>query len=150
MTDPSTGSQALDKEVLEKVKAEIEEELKHLDEEILEAFTSTGFDCHTSPVFSPADPETSIEDCLAHLGEKVSQELREPLRKALDSLLSKPVTYQEYRERTQEAAVHATGWSKFIYIVGSQRAGCVLCGGAMFCGPQLPPLRMGEGAASIS
>ncbi|XP_048356029.1 bcl-2-like protein 13 isoform X1 [Sphaerodactylus townsendi] len=112
--DPSTGSQALDKEVLEKVKAEIEEELKHLDEEILEAFTSTGFDCHTSPVFSPADPETSIEDCLAHLGEKVSQELREPLRKALDSLLSKPVTYQEYRERTQEAAVHATGWSKVL------------------------------------
>lgn len=36
ITDPSTGSQALDKEVLEKVKAEIEEELKHLDEEILE------------------------------------------------------------------------------------------------------------------
>ncbi|XP_048356034.1 bcl-2-like protein 13 isoform X2 [Sphaerodactylus townsendi] len=79
-----------------------------------QAFTSTGFDCHTSPVFSPADPETSIEDCLAHLGEKVSQELREPLRKALDSLLSKPVTYQEYRERTQEAAVHATGWSKVL------------------------------------
>lgn len=36
MTDPSSVSQALDKEVLEKVKAEIEEELKHLDEEILE------------------------------------------------------------------------------------------------------------------
>ncbi|KAL8222223.1 UNVERIFIED_CONTAM: hypothetical protein K2H54_075155 [Gekko kuhli] len=89
MTDPSTGSQALDKEVLEKVKAEIEEELKRLDEEILEAFTSTGFDCHTSPVFSPADPETSIEDCLSHLGERVSQELREPLQKALEILLSK-------------------------------------------------------------
>ncbi|XP_060101773.1 bcl-2-like protein 13 [Heteronotia binoei] len=112
--DPSTGSQALDKEVLEKVKAEIEEELKHLDEEILEAFTSTGFDCHTSPVFSPADPETSIEDCLAHLGEKVSRELREPLQKALEILLSKPVTYQEYRERTQEAAALATGWSKVL------------------------------------
>nr|XP_056703668.1 bcl-2-like protein 13 [Euleptes europaea] len=112
--DPSAGSHALDKEVLEKVKAEIEEELKHLDEEILEAFTSTGFDCHTSPVFSPADPETSIEDCLAHLGEKVSQELREPLQKAFETLLSKPVTYQEYRERTQEAAAHATGWSKVL------------------------------------
>ncbi|XP_054843746.1 bcl-2-like protein 13 [Eublepharis macularius] len=112
--DPSTVSQALDKEVLEKVKAEIEDELKHLDEEILEAFTSTGFDCHTSPVFSPADPETSIEDCLAHLGEKVSQELKEPLQKALEALLSKPVTYQEYKERTQEAATHATGWSKVL------------------------------------
>ncbi|XP_026510126.1 bcl-2-like protein 13 isoform X1 [Terrapene carolina triunguis] len=106
--------QALEKEVLEKLKTEIEEELKHLDEEILEAFTSTGFDCHTSPVFSPANPESSIEDCLAHLGEKVSQELKEPLHKALQILLSKPVTYQEYRERTQETDAHASGWSKVL------------------------------------
>ncbi|CAI5786375.1 bcl-2-like protein 13 [Podarcis raffonei] len=114
VTDPSAVSQALDKEVLEKVKAEIEEELKRLDEEILEAFTSTGFDCHTSPVFSPANPETSIEDCLAHLGEKVFQELKEPLQKALETLLSKPVTYKEYKERTQEASAHASGWSKVL------------------------------------
>nr|XP_025046712.1 bcl-2-like protein 13 isoform X3 [Pelodiscus sinensis] len=106
--------QALEKAVLEKLKTEIEEELKHLDEEILEAFTSTGFDCHTSPVFSPANPESSIEDCLAHLGEKVSQEMKEPLHKALQILLSKPVTYQEYRECTQETAAHASGWSKVL------------------------------------
>ncbi|KAH1185248.1 bcl-2-like protein 13 isoform X1 [Mauremys mutica] len=106
--------QALEKEVLEKLKTEIEEELKHLEEEILEAFTSTGFDCHTSPVFSPANPESSIEDCLAHLGEKVSQELKEPLHKALQILLSKTVTYQEYRERTQEIDAHASGWSKVL------------------------------------
>ncbi|KFV71100.1 Bcl-2-like 13, partial [Dryobates pubescens] len=103
---------ALEKEALEKIKTEIEKELKQLEEEILEAFTATGFDCHTSPVFSPANPESSIEDCLAHLGEKVSQELKEHLHKALQSLLSKPVTYQEYRERTQEAAAHAGGWNK--------------------------------------
>ncbi|XP_025907918.1 bcl-2-like protein 13 [Nothoprocta perdicaria] len=109
-----TVQHALEKEALEKIKIEIEEELKHLDEEILEAFTSTGFDCHTSPVFSPANPESSIEDCLAHLGEKVSQELKEHLHKALQSMLSKPVTYQEYRERTQEAAAHATGWNKVL------------------------------------
>ncbi|XP_044847658.1 bcl-2-like protein 13 isoform X2 [Mauremys mutica] len=78
------------------------------------AFTSTGFDCHTSPVFSPANPESSIEDCLAHLGEKVSQELKEPLHKALQILLSKTVTYQEYRERTQEIDAHASGWSKVL------------------------------------
>lgn len=106
--------QALEKAGLEKLKTEIEEELKHLDEEILEAFTSTGFDCHTSPVFSPANPESSIEDCLAHLGEKVSQEMKEPLHKALQILLSKPVTYQEYRECTQETAAHASGWSKVL------------------------------------
>ncbi|NXN88986.1 B2L13 protein, partial [Bombycilla garrulus] len=118
---PTQGTQqqlvaqhALEKEALEKIKIEIEEELKRLDEEILEAFTTTGFDCHTSPVFSPANPESSIEDCLAHLGEKVSQEMREHLHKALQSLLSKPVTYQEYRERTQEAAAHASGWNKVL------------------------------------
>uniref|UniRef100_A0A663MXB5 BCL2 like 13 n=1 Tax=Athene cunicularia TaxID=194338 RepID=A0A663MXB5_ATHCN len=105
---------ALEKETLEKIKIEIEEELKHLDEEILEAFTTTGFDCHTSPVFSPANPDSSIEDCLAHLGEKVSQELKEDLHKALQSLLSKPVTYQEYRECTQETAAHASGWNKVL------------------------------------
>uniref|UniRef100_A0A8D0GNU1 BCL2 like 13 n=1 Tax=Sphenodon punctatus TaxID=8508 RepID=A0A8D0GNU1_SPHPU len=114
VTQHPAAPQALDKEVLEKIKTEIEEELKRLDEEILEAFTSTGFDCHTSPVFSPANPESSIEDCLAHLGEKVSQELKEPLRKALEILLSKPVTYQEYRERTQETAAHANGWNKVL------------------------------------
>ncbi|XP_066489237.1 bcl-2-like protein 13 [Tiliqua scincoides] len=114
VTDPSMVSQVLDKEILGKVKAEIEEELKRLDEEILEAFTSTGFDCHTSPVFSPANPETSIEDCLAHLGQKVSQELKEPLQKALEILLSKPVAYQEYKRRTQEASTHASGWNKVL------------------------------------
>ncbi|XP_060632662.2 bcl-2-like protein 13 isoform X1 [Anolis sagrei] len=112
--EPTVVPQALEKEVLEKIKAEIEEELRRLDEEILEAFTSTGFDCHTSPVFSPANPETSIEDCLAHLGEKVFKDLKEPLQKALETLLSKPVTYQEYRERTQEAAAHASGWNKVL------------------------------------
>ncbi|CAH7185934.1 bcl-2-like protein 13 [Phodopus roborovskii] len=105
---------SLDPEVLLKVKSEIEEELKSLDKEVSEAFTSTGFDCHTSPVFSPANPESSIEDCLAHLGERVSQDLKEPLHKALQVILSQPVTYQAYRECTVEAAVHASGWNKIL------------------------------------
>ncbi|KAM8784860.1 bcl-2-like protein 13 isoform 2-T2 [Rhynchonycteris naso] len=79
-----------------------------------QAFTSTGFDWHTSPVFSPAHPESSVEDCLAHLGEKVSQELKEPLHKALQMLLSQPVTYQTYRECTLETTVHASGWNKVL------------------------------------
>ncbi|KAM5174362.1 bcl-2-like protein 13 isoform 3-T4 [Callospermophilus lateralis] len=108
------ASQSLDPEVFLKVKSEIEEELKSLDKEISEAFTSTGFDRHTSPVFSPANPESSIEDCLAHLGERVLQELKEPLHKALQMLLSQPVTYQAYRECTLETAVHASGWSKIL------------------------------------
>ncbi|XP_032700321.1 bcl-2-like protein 13 isoform X7 [Lontra canadensis] len=106
--------QPLDQEVLLKVKTEIEEELESLDKEISEAFTSTGFDRHTSPVFSPANPESSVEDCLAHLGEKVLQELKEPLQKALQMLLGQPVTYQAYRECTLETTVHASGWNKIL------------------------------------
>ncbi|XP_060047381.1 bcl-2-like protein 13 isoform X2 [Erinaceus europaeus] len=79
-----------------------------------QAFASTGFDRHTSPVFSPAHPESSVEDCLAHLGDRVSQELREPLYKALQKLLSQPLTYQAYRERTLEAAAQAGGWNKVL------------------------------------
>ncbi|XP_023112347.2 bcl-2-like protein 13 isoform X4 [Felis catus] len=116
------ASQSLDQEVLLKIKTEIEEELESLDKEISEAFTSTGFDRHTSPVFSPANPESSVEDCLAHLGEKVLQELKEPLQKALQMLLSqllkknlyRPVTYQAYRECTLETTVHASGWNKIL------------------------------------
>lgn len=108
------ASQSLGQEVLLKVKTEIEEELKFLDKEISEAFTSTGFDRHTSPVFSPANPESSVEDCLTHLGEKVSQELKEPLQTALQRLLSQPVTYQAYRECTLETTVHASGWNKIL------------------------------------
>nr|XP_031526683.1 bcl-2-like protein 13 isoform X3 [Vicugna pacos] len=106
------ASQSLDQEVLLKVKTEIEEELKSLDKEISEAFTSTGFDRHTSPVFSPANPESSVEDCLAHLGEKARQELGASLQGAMQLLLSRPVTYQAFRECTVETAVHASGWNK--------------------------------------
>ncbi|XP_057556743.1 bcl-2-like protein 13 isoform X2 [Hippopotamus amphibius kiboko] len=79
-----------------------------------QAFASTGFDRHTSPVFSPANPDSSVEDCLAHLGEKASQELRAPLLRALQTLLSRPVTYQAYRECTLETTVHASGWNKIL------------------------------------
>ncbi|XP_036994562.2 bcl-2-like protein 13 isoform X1 [Artibeus jamaicensis] len=108
------ASQSLDQEVLLKVKTEVEDELKSLDKEISEAFPGTGFDRHTSPVFSPANPESSVEDCLAHLGERVSRELHEPLQKALQALLSQPVTYQAYRECTLQATVHASGWDKIL------------------------------------
>ncbi|XP_055976185.1 bcl-2-like protein 13 [Sorex fumeus] len=111
---PDEASQLLDQEILLKIKIEIEKELKSLDKEISEAFPSTGFDRHTSPVFSPANPESSVEDCLVHLGEKVLQELKEPLRKAVQKLLDQPVTYQSYRECTLETEVHASGWNKIL------------------------------------
>ncbi|XP_036615487.1 bcl-2-like protein 13 [Trichosurus vulpecula] len=111
---PSTSSQLLDQELLLKVKTEIEKELKSLNEEISEAFTSTGFDCHTSPVFSPVNPESSIEDCLARLGQKVSLELKEHMHEALQTLLSQPVSYQAYRECTLDTAALASGWNKVL------------------------------------
>nr|XP_033807593.1 bcl-2-like protein 13 isoform X2 [Geotrypetes seraphini] len=104
----------LEKEVLEEVKTEILMELKQLEEEILEAFSSTGFDIQTSPVFSPASPESSIQDCLAHLGEKVSVELKEQLDKALQSLLTKDLTYEEFRKQTLEIASYTSGWIKVL------------------------------------
>ncbi|XP_066864491.1 bcl-2-like protein 13 isoform X2 [Kogia breviceps] len=79
-----------------------------------QAFASTGFDRHTSPVFSPANPDSSVDDCLARVGEKVSQELRAPLLGALRTLLSRPLTYQAYRECTLETTVHASGWNKVL------------------------------------
>ncbi|MGH0123317.1 UNVERIFIED_CONTAM: hypothetical protein FKN15_067766 [Acipenser sinensis] len=105
------GETPQEKEVAAKVKAEIEEELKLLEEEISKAFTSTGFDCHTSPVFSPANPESSIEDCLAHLGDRVSQDLSTHLHTAMQSLLSLPLDYKHYKEAVQQVASHSQGWS---------------------------------------
>ncbi|XP_059540228.1 bcl-2-like protein 13 isoform X7 [Myotis daubentonii] len=119
------ASQSLDQEVLLKVKTEIEEELRFLDKEISEASTNIGFDQHTSPVFSPATP---VEDCLAHLGERVSQELKEPLHQALQVLLSQPVTYQTYRECTLETTVHASGWNKVEELLSTFLVMQVLCG----------------------
>ncbi|XP_041111406.1 bcl-2-like protein 13 [Polyodon spathula] len=105
------GETPQEKEVAAKVKAEIEEELKLLEEEISKAFTSTGFDCHTSPVFSPANPESSIEDCMAHLGDRVSLELSTHLHTAIQSLLSSPLNYKHYKEAVQQVASHSRGWS---------------------------------------
>ncbi|CAB1313599.1 unnamed protein product [Coregonus sp. 'balchen'] len=57
------------------MKGQIEEELRQLEDEISASFSSTGFDCHMSPVFSPANPESSIEDCLAAMGDRVARDL---------------------------------------------------------------------------
>uniref|UniRef100_A0A4W3IGL1 BCL2 like 13 n=1 Tax=Callorhinchus milii TaxID=7868 RepID=A0A4W3IGL1_CALMI len=104
----------LDKDVAEKVNADIEEELKLLHDEINKAFTSTGFECHTSPIFSPANPESSIEDCLAHLGDKVYQELDVQLQTALLTILNSPLQYEVYKEQICQAASHTTGWNKVL------------------------------------
>ncbi|XP_069759820.1 bcl-2-like protein 13 isoform X3 [Narcine bancroftii] len=102
----------LDPAAAENLKMKIEEEVKLLQDEINKAFASTGFECHTSPVFSPANPESSIEDCLARLGEKVFQELTEQVQGAVQNILAKPLEYELYKEQVNQLASRATGWNK--------------------------------------
>ncbi|XP_036374379.1 bcl-2-like protein 13 [Megalops cyprinoides] len=97
------------------VKAQIEEELRRLEEEISASFSTTGFDCHTSPVFSPANPESSIEDCLASLGDRVARDLEPHLSDALQMLLSASLDYQRFRDAVQEVSSHSQGgWNKVL------------------------------------
>lgn len=55
---------------------------------VFAAFSTTGFDQHTSLVFNPANPETSIEDCLAAAGDRVARELDTHLAAAVHTLLT--------------------------------------------------------------
>uniref|UniRef100_A0A8C6SE07 Uncharacterized protein n=1 Tax=Neogobius melanostomus TaxID=47308 RepID=A0A8C6SE07_9GOBI len=72
----------------EEVKEQIEEELKKLEDEINVSSSSSGFDRHTSLVFNPTNPENSVEDCLAVLGDQVVIELDTHLTTAVDALLT--------------------------------------------------------------
>lgn len=54
----------------------------------LAAFSTTGFDRLSSLVFNPANPETSIEDCLAVMGDQVARELGTSLTEAVHTLLT--------------------------------------------------------------
>ncbi|XP_072255042.1 bcl-2-like protein 13 [Pyxicephalus adspersus] len=103
---------SLARDDLEKIKVEIEEELKRLEEEISAAFPNTGFDMHTSPVFSPASPESSIEDCLAQLAERMCLEIPDQLDQACRNLLSGDLTYDLFKKEAEAVALQTTGWNK--------------------------------------
>ncbi|XP_048405474.2 bcl-2-like protein 13 isoform X2 [Stegostoma tigrinum] len=105
---------SLQRNIAEKIKTEIEEELHLLHNDINKDFNSTGFDCHSSPVFSPANPAISIEDCLAQLGEKVFREFAVQLQTALQNILSKPLEYEVYKEQANSVASHTSGWNKVL------------------------------------
>ncbi|KAG5845865.1 hypothetical protein ANANG_G00143710 [Anguilla anguilla] len=97
------------------MKTEIEAELGRLKEEITASASSTGFDCDTSPVFSPADPESSIEDCLASLGDRVARDLETHLSSALQTLLAAPLDYERFRDAVLEVSSHSQGgWNKVL------------------------------------
>ena len=51
------------------------------------AFSTTGFERQASLVFNPAKPESSVEDCLAAMGDRVAGELDTSLAAAIETLL---------------------------------------------------------------
>lgn len=55
---------------------------------VFTATSATGINYHASPVFSPTDPDTSIEDCLAAMGDRVARELDTRLTTAVHTLLA--------------------------------------------------------------
>ncbi|XP_056622494.1 bcl-2-like protein 13 isoform X2 [Triplophysa dalaica] len=111
----SHSSQEMEKERKSSLKKQIENELKQLEEEIAASFSRTGFDRHTSPVFSPADPESSIEDSLAVLADRVSWDLDTHLSSATHTLLNSDLSFDCFREAVEELSSHAqAGWSKVL------------------------------------
>ncbi|XP_031678861.1 bcl-2-like protein 13 isoform X2 [Oncorhynchus kisutch] len=97
------------------MKGQIEEELRQLEDEISAYYSSTGFDCHMSPVFSPANPESSIEDCLAALGDRVARDLDTHLTSTVHTLLSAPLDYERFRKAAQDVSCHTqSGWTKVL------------------------------------
>ncbi|XP_059190692.1 bcl-2-like protein 13 [Centropristis striata] len=92
-----------------------EEELRQLDDEIAASFSTTSFDRNTSLVFNPAVPETSVEDCLAAIGDRVAVELDIHLAPAVHTLLTGPLDYQRFRDTAQDLSAHTQGgWSKVL------------------------------------
>ncbi|XP_037624519.1 bcl-2-like protein 13 [Sebastes umbrosus] len=92
-----------------------EEELRQLDDEIAASSSTTGFDRHMSLVFNPPTPETSIEDCLAAMGDRLAAELDTHLAAAVYTLLAGPMDYQRFRDTTRALSVHTQGgWSKVL------------------------------------
>lgn len=97
------------------IKAEIGEALRQLEDEIASSFSTTGFDRLSSPVFNPADPESSVEDCLAAAGDRVAKELDTRLAEAVGELLAGPLDYQRFREATARLSMHTQeGWNKVL------------------------------------
>lgn len=111
----SHSTQEVERERNSSLKKQIENEMKQLEEEIAASFSRTGFDQHTSPVFSPANPESSIEDSLAVLGDRVSRDLDTHLFSATHMLLSSDLNFECFRAAVDDVSSHAQGgWSKVL------------------------------------
>ncbi|XP_072291117.1 bcl-2-like protein 13 isoform X2 [Eucyclogobius newberryi] len=77
--------------------------------------SGSGFDRHGSLIFNPTNPESSIEDCLAALGDEVAVELDPHLPSAVDTLLTGLLDYENFRQTNLDLSVHTHGgWSKVL------------------------------------
>lgn len=97
------------------IKSQVEDELRRLEDEIATSFSSTGFDRRSSLVFSPLRPESSVEDCLTALGERVARDLGDILASAVQRLLTSPLDYQAFRDAALDVSTHTQGgWNKVL------------------------------------
>ncbi|XP_058502098.1 bcl-2-like protein 13 isoform X2 [Solea solea] len=104
-----------EKERTRTIKGQIEEELRQLEDEMAASFSTTGFDRCSSQVFTPANPDTFIEDCLTVMGDRVARELDTSLTAAVHTLLTGPLDYQRFRETTLSLSTRTQGgWSKVL------------------------------------
>ncbi|XP_029008733.1 bcl-2-like protein 13 isoform X2 [Betta splendens] len=134
---PSSRSQTLstcqggdqnERERTNRIKRQIEEELRQLEDEISASASATGVSYHASLVFSPANPDSSIEDCLAAVGDRLAGELDAHLTTAAHALLAGPLDYQTFRDAALALSAHTQGgWNKvlvpFLLLQALQREG---------------------------
>ncbi|KAL2093752.1 hypothetical protein ACEWY4_011064 [Coilia grayii] len=101
-----------EKERNSRIKTEIDAQMKLLEEEIV---VSAGFDRLSSAVFSPTHGDSSVEDTLAALGDRVAQELEPYLGAATHTLLTGPLDYEGFRSVVEEVCSHTQeGWNQVL------------------------------------
>uniref|UniRef100_A0A3P9Q9R7 BCL2 like 13 n=1 Tax=Poecilia reticulata TaxID=8081 RepID=A0A3P9Q9R7_POERE len=103
-----------------RMKQQIDEELKQLEQEVNDSFSESDFDLRQSVVFCPPNPDNSVEECLAALGHGVSQELG-PHLSAGGKVLS--------LDQNEEAAAAVADDSNDIYILSEEQQPDTLCTG---------------------
>ncbi|CAL9697224.1 unnamed protein product [Knipowitschia caucasica] len=109
------GDSQMERQRTDEMNEQVEEELRKLEDEIAFSASSSGFDRHTSLVFTPTNPEGSIEDCLAALGDEVAVDLDPYLSSAVDTLLMGPLDYASFRQTNLDLSLHTQGgWQKVL------------------------------------
>ncbi|XP_014909126.1 bcl-2-like protein 13 isoform X1 [Poecilia latipinna] len=95
-----------------RMKQQIDEELKQLEQEVNDSFSESDFDLRQSVVFCPPNPDNSVEECLAAMGHGVSQELGPHLSAAVEELLSGDLDFQRFQRTAVDLISHTeSAWN---------------------------------------